>query len=529
MLGMAQKQHSLSMKLNVKSLPMNSAASHPRTTAIGDLTSSDTVITTVPSGESRTYYMSRLFYDDNYRNGVYQFLTPVTMVFCSNNDVYVPNMVRDDFTDEAYGRVYVKGKLSIDGTKITIKNGQKLFEKNGSVLRLCLADSVGLAGDTLTNKLYSSPITLMVGEDGVLTPSDDSGLLGIYPDGDVKSLYGYTSLADYRPKDSVEAKTTKMSYDYIYTSNNKAKSSAVATKYVDDDGNVFVKGFVNKYPDAWVNLIPIRNDSLYLTSYQVLARSYTIGSTLLFAAAKTKTTAGTDTISAVRGLFLTEDPATGVIKSPEGYVITTSYVDANYNVHFPQQYESLVLSPVDLAAVKPSAPSSLQYRNGTYTMIRVTLPETDVDGNALDLSGAYYRVYINGNPYTFKKSVYTKLKSDTDLELIPWTYDDYDVISKSGTTRYIYFEGLSADTLKTIGVETVYIVNGKETASDRLVYDIATKQTSVVDGIAAVSALDSQNLRPIAVYDINGMRRSSIGRGVNIVRMSNGSTRKIVR
>lgn len=528
-LGMAQHLQSPSLKFRVKRLPVNTSSILPQTTATGGLTSSDTVITTPPSGEKRTYYMTRNFYDDNYSTSVYQCLAPVTMVFCTNNDVYIPNMVRDDFTDEAYGRVYVKGKLSIDGKKITIKNGQKLFDKNGSVLRLCLTDSAGLAGDTLTNQLYSSAIILEVSENGVLTPADDSGLIGLYPDGDVKSLYGYTSVWDYRPKDSVDAKTKKMNYEYIYSSNNNEKKTAIATKYVDDAGLVYVKGFVNKYPDAWAFLMPYKSDSLYLTSYQVIDRSYAIGSTLLFAATKAKTTSGNDTINAVHGMFLTEDANTGMIKSLDGSVITTSYIDADYVPHFPQQYESLVFSPITLNAVKPSTPTSLQYRKGSYTMIRFTLPETDVNGNALDLSSSYYRICINGMPYTFAKATYTKLKSDTDMVLIPWNYDDYDVISKSGTTRYIYFEGINTDTLKTIGVETVYIVNGEETTSDRLVYDVATQKTSIINGIATISDHVSGIASPIAIYGINGMRRKNISKGINIIHMSDGTTRKVIQ
>lgn len=526
--GMAQKLQLQALKAQVKNMPLNAAAL-PQTTDIGGLTSTDTVITTPPSGTKHTYYMDRLVYDGNFGENVDQYLTPVTMTFCDNNDVYIPNMVRDDFTDEAYGRVYIKGKLSLDGKKITLSNAQKLFERNGSILRLCVPDDQGLAGDTVTKKFYTTQIVLNIDDNGVISPASGSQILGLYPDGDPGTLYGYTSIIRYQPKESVDSKTTNMQYDYVYTSNNNAKQSSIVTKYVDGNGNIYIKGFVNKYPDAWVNLIPYRKDSVALLSYQVLDDSYALGHTLLFAAMKTKTDAGTDTIGAVRGMFLVEDSITGVIKSTDGYLITTAYVDNNYNPQFPQQYESLVFTPTTISAVKPATPASLQYRKGYYTYIRVELPETDADGNALNLSNAYYRIYINGKPYTFDKATYTKLKSDTDLELIPWTYDDYDVISKSGTTRYIYFEGLDMDTVKTIGIETVYIVNGVETASDRLVYDMSTQKTSVITGIAAISARGSENVRPVAVYSVNGSRRNGLEKGFNIVRLSDGTTRKVIR
>ena len=94
----------------------------------------------------------------------------------------------------------------------------------------------------------------------------------------------------------------------------------------------------------------------------------------------------------------------------------------------------------------------------------------------------------------------------------------------SNGKRYVYFKNASAPK-STIGVEVVYIVDGEEFVSDRLVYDIATGKDTVVTGISATKG--NLQVKAIEYYDLSGRRMPNAEKGVSIklTRYADGSVK----
>jgi hypothetical protein len=214
---------------------------------------------------------------------------------------------------------------------------------------------------------------------------------------------------------------------------------------------------------------------------------------------------------------------TGVITSLEGENFTGYLFDENGNLTRNPNYSDFVFSPLVTNAATPANPTYIKFMNGTHMRARFTLNTNDVDGNPLSLDNLYYRLYIDGSLYTFKKSDYTHLTEDMSLipatfdnDGYPFDYDDGDV--------YLDFENLTLPT--TVGIQEVYIVDGHESASDIRVYNVETRKESITTDIKKLPTATSDNA---AYYDIHGRKLSTPVKGINIVRQPDGRVTKIIK
>ena len=134
------------------------------------------------------------------------------------------------------------------------------------------------------------------------------------------------------------------------------------------------------------------------------------------------------------------------------------------------------------------------------------------------------RIYTDDKQYTFTRAEYPRLKEESITD-IPFSYNDNNhIVTGSEGKRYIYFKNASAPK-STIGVELVYIVDGEEFVSDRLVYDIATGKDTVVTGISATKG--NLQVKAIEYYDLSGRRMPNAEKGVSIklTRYADGSVK----
>ena len=488
----------------------------------------DTVTTTLPAGKITTTYFTGQYFDDSMASTFGSSMAwgelnlhPTTWLEASGDTVWMETPLQ---VGRSLG--YLHGTLSNGGRVLTFNMPQPVLdiktETGKATFYAAVCDSNGFAGDTLRRSFTRNAMTYYLTDDGVWVPVDNY-LLGLFATDDLAVGYAYTSTPEYFTKQFIDSRSKKYRYTYNNIKTNNTAGEAVAT-VVDEGDGYYVKGFVPKYPDAWVFFYHREGmDSLMAYSGQIVDMSSDLGNTYFFASSKEDG----DSMALYSALLARYDSVSRqlTIGDSEAYS-TLWFPDYQEGYSTPQHYSQAVLTYWDLKVAKPATPSEFAYHTRSNSVeVKFTLTPTDVDGNAIDVTSAYYRMYVDDQPYAFTKAGYPRMKSDTTMTLVPWLFDDYYTVSKSGDVRYVELQGLPSDT-KTLGVEVVYSVGGETRVSDRLTYDIATGQ-SAVTGIEAVRPA-GESVHAVSRYTLGGQRVSTPRRGLNIVRMSDGTTRKVL-
>ena len=163
-----------------------------------------------------------------------------------------------------------------------------------------------------------------------------------------------------------------------------------------------------------------------------------------------------------------------------------------------------------------------------YCGIQLDIPTVSTEDKALNINKLYYEIYIRVDgeeePFVFYPDEYPGL---TELGLeelteIPYTFqlpnpeypDDYDILYAG---EAVYFYSSPADAY---GVKSIYKGGGEVHESPIFWYDtnVTGVENALTEGAATVAE----------IYGLDGVRRSRMGQGLNIVKMSDGSVRKMM-
>lgn len=155
------------------------------------------------------------------------------------------------------------------------------------------------------------------------------------------------------------------------------------------------------------------------------------------------------------------------------------------------QYKHYMLTPYDLSPRTPQRPSIgvVQRLTEEYPVpghfpgdiyMTVEIPDTDVDGDILDHDCLAYRIYIDGEPYTFSPEDYTSL-TEPVVEM-PYDFSDMRDITHMGM-HTIY---LKKDEIGTVGIESVYTAGGEKRVSEM---DTIDAGLTSVEGVQCMKAV----------------------------------------
>jgi hypothetical protein len=470
----------------------------------------DTVITKVPEGTVKHYYANNYILCNDLNALVPQLLQELDIVFTQDGYAYMKSPVLPLLSSG-----YLKGVVNTDGTQITFPNHQLIYQtpNDGAKVYACLVDKDGAAGNEETNEFYSQDFVLNIKGEHIADNLNQR--LGAFQD-NITECYDYASLPQLFTKEDVDNNLESLMVKYDAKSDNAIENKSSNASLFRNGDDIYIKGFIPRYSNAWVKLSKITDeeDSLSISSGYVLRNSEYTGITLLYGNNGTKLLASTK---------LHYDKTTGVIKTIEGENFTGYWFDENGNLSKNPDYCNFEFSPLVTNIAKPANPTSIQFMNRSRMRACFTLSTKDVDGNALSLDNLYYRLFIDGNLYTFKKDDYTHLSED--MTLIPLTFSNggypfyYD-----DATIYLDFENLNLPT--TIGVQEVYIVDGHESVSDIREYNVETHKQSITTNIQHLPSIVSNKN---TYYDIQGRKLSSPTKGINIVRQSDGRVIKIIK
>lgn len=158
-----------------------------------------------------------------------------------------------------------------------------------------------------------------------------------------------------------------------------------------------------------------------------------------------------------------------------------------------------------------------------YNGINLEVSSFDADNYFLNPEKLYYSLWIkrggSAEKYNFAAENYFGF-ADYDLSMmdeVPYLFECYDgegyvEISKAG--RAILFYEQAPDE---IGVQSIYYGGGERNETPVSWYKVS-----------GINDVEISEAMPVDIYSIDGIRRNTLEKGINIVKMSDGSTRKIL-
>lgn len=131
------------------------------------------------------------------------------------------------------------------------------------------------------------------------------------------------------------------------------------------------------------------------------------------------------------------------------------------------------LAPYTETSARPMNPSLGSYYEYDEYMqqcrIAVGIPCVDVNGNFIEPANLSFKVYLNGEPYTFEPSDYYYFDLPEAMTEIPYGFSSYEINMYSPGMWTIDFYG---EEPQSIGVQSVSKAGGKTMMSDIVTYSI---------------------------------------------------------
>lgn len=130
-------------------------------------------------------------------------------------------------------------------------------------------------------------------------------------------------------------------------------------------------------------------------------------------------------------------------------------------------------------AITTYEPYDEDYEMGAFEF---NFPVTNTDGLGLDTSKLFYRVYFDGEPYTFTPGLYSGLEEDMTLVPYGFTDDNFDFMGMGATHTFFIYEEVDV-----VGVQTVYKDGDTEYPSETVYTDnssIAAPEVSATQSAA---------------------------------------------
>lgn len=437
-----------------------------------------------------------------------------------------------------YCKAWLKG-MRAEGDTIVFELPQRVYEEtyqgqhNYYSLFRCKTDGMSDAIDETTQTMK------FIMRNDSLIKLDTDYTMGLYNDtGTIWSGYGDYNvvishpdfLTTVAPQDPDAAKTYRMDYTL------DGDTSAVVVRATTEGTDFYISGFAKAQPDAWAkgrvegNKV-VFDERIYL-GVDTAERCHTFFEPAAFESIDWYGQVY-DEISKADAFTLNYDPDADTYTSTEGgFIVNIGVAELNSGTAW-EAFNKPALSPYAEVAGQPEKPYDIGYINNYdtegYRGFSFTLSNYSIDGNYLDPSKLFYRIFINditgANPFTFEPEEYIYLtEAMTD---IPYNFTDNYDFYKEGNVHHLYFYG---NDIETFGVAAFYRGNDMVYPST-LVY-INVKNLDDAAGIDGVTD-NHGDILSTTYTDLSGRTLSQPTQGINIqtVRYADGNvtTRKFVK
>lgn len=434
----------------------------------------------------------------------------VEMLITPDDSVRVRNVLTLLNNDQ-----WVKGKLSENGTKLTLDTAQVVgFDDWDYVdLKLYRSQLAQQTVDGTTEYTYiptQDPITFTITEDSIILDNSSDLSMGIgafYADGSNKGEWaGYTDVQTHLGHTEFNLVTPPEGTDtlkYVLLS-EKEYSDELNTKDIKfvtvgyNDNKVYIKGVSELLPDAWVyGNIDENEGEVTFPKDQVLGASY--GNFFYILAGDTSITTSiygpTLTYSLDGELVMDYNKEDKTLWFSKTLIINGNpgdYLNADVKYITPQLF---AYTNTPATPNMPYLKSVMDYwKNYQIYYVAFVVSVFSTDSTILDESKLYYRIYLDDSPLTFSKEIYTSLAEDA--QEIPIRYDDNVDFNINDNTVGVYIRQTGFSKL---GVQLVY-------KDGDIVKEGEIAWKDVPTGISTVSKNSTEHP---TIYDLQGRRYSS--------------------
>ena len=216
---------------------------------------------------------------------------------------------------------------------------------------------------------------------------------------------------------------------------------------------------------------------------------------------------------------LVYDPATGIFTSYETEeklwaLMQHTANNRNYSYNFTftlyPYTDAKAGVPADPTDVKLSANTTSENMN--FILFKSSL--LNAEGQYFEPENLYYRIYLDGEVYTFEADEYTGIDADTDL--VPWGYVDGTDFYLVRDVAYVnVHEGL----FDTLGIQIVYNHDGREYCSNIVNCDMEGNITVVEVENEMPTGIQSlqDETSDVRIFNLSGQRLPALQKGFNIV------------
>lgn len=452
-----------------------------------------------PEGTLLTYSLQTEYVSTQMGEWVYRDALK-TMVVIDEDVVYIQNFVNTFPYD-----TWIKGYISDDHKHVTFDNMQPYIEQNGYQYYVSLA-YVNMNDDVLADT-ESDEFTFDYDEATGVLSAPDLEICLCNEDGGVFSYnYGYVLTPFNDELVQLPEGLSIQPYSLAFASNYKYDYPMMV--YVARDGNDFYfKGLCNKLLNSWVkgtlegDSIKIYNDQ-YLGLYDGLYFIYVRGANF-----KGLDDYGWPIYSTKPYAALYYDATDGSMYGEDGILFNLGKGNGGYSQSIPSQ----TMHPFYNVAAKPATPEvrnfdiDLQYYTVPCSMSYV-IPVADVDSNFVNPDSLYYRVFVDGEPWHFDKSFYANFVDELEVNC---RFSDRGTSMNrtdfQGSYHVLSFPKELRPT--TVGLQSIYYMEGTVKYSDIVTYNIATKESVITAGIEAVQ---SEPVTDTRYYDLCGRPLSAV-------------------
>lgn len=491
-----------------------------------------------PEGRLVTYAMNTLYYTREMGEEVHRY-GQKTMVVINDEEgeIWIQNIINTFLYN-----TWICGEISADRKKVVFENFQPYLEQNDITYYASLAyqaangdyypdteaDEFSFDYDEATGVL-SNPtlaITLSAGEGNANT---------------LNIGYEFIPFTDELVQ-LPEGKTidTAQPYSLKWASNDPYYLPYVV--YVVRDGDDFYfNGFYNKTPDSWLKgTLNAAKDSViiangqYMGLYDDLYFIYNKGA--VFSEIDSD---GWPVYKNKDHAALAWNESDQSLYGPDGILfVLGKELKGGYSHSIPTQE----MEPFYGVPAKPKTPEIRLFDIDTqFGMVQshmnYVVPVEDVDGKFINPDSLYYRVFLDGEQLHFANGKGEYYQHFPDEWEVPSRFTDRGKVNNrtdnnNGTQTY---HTLSIDKdlrPKTIGLQSIYYMNGTRTLSDICIFDTATQTKTYEEGDPNPNSIQLTKLsarQPGQCYDLQGRRISEPQHGLFIrnIRMNDGTVKNI--
>lgn len=462
-------------------------------------------------------------YDDDIAGEIKTYLMDMAVgnntgygVVFSHDDKMAAYISWDDDGKTAYVKnlstlndVWVKGQVTDD--KLWISTGQPIFrqENTGKLYQLIIA-----LYDVNNNSMESQMgINFTFNEDRTRLTMDESEEEGkrlvlftmCYEDGNVLQAFSSVNLEEFTDK-PVEVPSTAGYERYEYSAFLSGDIEWRDRCWIAFDGDTaYVQGLEWCWPEGWVKGNVLSDGSIRIPSGQFMGMNgnypdYYWGAEI---------TGGNSEYGfelEEKSFFVLEyDRDAGSYRMAEDECFKSG---KDFSWGYP--ITNSLYTPLPVTPATPQAPYDLSYDSSTREF-SFRIPAVDADGNELDSTLLTYSVFINDELYIFTPDKYPVYYDMSEIGFEDSFGYDYD----SRRWMITIEDGMK---MTSIGVESYYNIPGDKRTSERTAIEVKSVQDTEY----------CQNAVPVEYYSIDGRKLTSPAQGINIVKMSDGSVRKIL-